>query len=64
VILLQDLWQTIGIRVTGGDAGVAQVVGKIVLVDHLTAIGAVSALFMLDKRDFQRGGCAVAVPAM
>jgi len=30
--------------------------------DVSSVIGAVSAFFMLNKRDFQRGGCAVAVP--
>ena len=36
-------------------------VGQVVFVDHLAAVGAVSAFFMLDKRDFQRGGCTVAI---
>lgn len=67
MILLRDLWQTIGMRVTEGDAGVAQacaersrsMIGKVVFIDHLAAVGAVSTFFMLDKGDFQRGGCAV-----
>lgn len=61
MVLLENISQAISIRVAESDAGVAQVVGKIVFADHLAAVGAVSALFMLDKRDFQGGGCGVAV---
>ena len=61
MILLQNIRLAVGISVAEGDPGVAEVVFEDILVDHLPAVGAAVAFFVLDEGDGEGGGRAVAI---